>query len=102
MLLEKFTPEGFGEHINDLDNKSLTVLTGVLNNIKNTYISEDTFNNLKGGGSGGGSGGTTEATLRAEARKLMESDAWTNAMDVQHAERVSEVNAIYKKIGEME
>ncbi len=99
ILLEKFTPEGFGEHVTNLDNKSLTVLTSVLNNIKKTYINEDAFNVLKGGG--GGNDGTTEEELRAQARKLMETEAWTNGMHKDHQERDDEVKAVYKKIGEL-
>ncbi len=101
VLLEKFVPEGFGEHIKNLDNKSLTVLTSVLNNIKKTFINEDSFNNLKSGGSGSGDG-TTEEALRTQAKKLMESKEWTDPFNSRNKEVRDEVTAIYAKIGEME
>jgi hypothetical protein len=101
ILLEKFAPEGFDEHIKNLDNESLTVLAGVLNNLRKSYISEDAFSNLTGG-SGGGTGGESEEALRAEARKLMSSEEWTDPFNPRNKEVRKTVEELYKKIGEME
>ncbi len=98
-LLEKFTPEGYGDHIKTLDNDSLIVMAGVLNNIKNTYISEDAFNTLKGGG---GSGGNSEAELRARAKELMASKEWTDPFNPRNKEVKDEVKELYRQVGEME
>ncbi len=100
ILLEKFAPEGFGEKIKSLDSETLTVLAGVINNLKKTYISEDAFGELNKGSTG--SGGESEQELRAQAMKIMVSEEWTNPFHSKNKEAKDEVNALYKKIGEME
>lgn len=100
LLLENFTPEGFEDHVKKLDNDTLTILAGVLNGIKKTFISEDEFSNLNKGG--GGTEGQTEADLRKKAITLMASKEWTDPFNPKNKEAREEVNAIYKKIGDME
>ncbi len=100
ILLEKFAPEGFDDHIKKLDNETLTVLAGVLNNVKKTYISEDDFKRFTSGTQN--TGGESEGDLRTQAKKLMSSEEWTNPFNPKNKEVREEVAAIYKKIGEME
>ncbi len=100
VLLEKFTPEGFDEQINTLDNKTLTILAGVLNNVKNTYISEDAFKGLTEGIQG--SGDESESGLRAQAKKLMASEEWTDPFNSKNKEVREQVVALYNRIGSME
>ncbi len=99
ILLEKFAPEGFGDKIQKLDNETLVVVAGVLNNLKKTYISEDAMKELTG--SEKRTEGETEEALRTEARKLMASPEWTDSMNPRNKEVKDEVEAIYKKIGSM-
>ncbi len=101
VLLENFAPEGFGDHIKNLDNESLTVIAGVLNNVKKTYISEDAFAGLIKGSTGAGGGGT-EQELRTEARNLMASKEWTDPFNPKNKEVREQVDEIYRKVGEME
>ncbi len=101
LLLEKFAPEGFDDRIKKLDNETLTVLAGVLDNLKKTYINEDEFKKISGG-TIKSSGGESEGALREQAKKLMASKEWTDPFNERNKEVREEVNAIYKQIGEME
>ncbi len=101
LLLEKFAPEGFDDHIKNLDNETLSVLAGVLDNLKKTYINEDEFKKISGG-STKFSGGESEGALRERAKKLMASEEWTDPFNAKNKEVREQVAALYKQIGEIE
>lgn len=79
-LITEHAPEGFGDYINQLPNEALTVMAGVLNNIKEKYIDEDSLP----GGDGIPSGSSPD-TIRAEMNKILSSDAWKNMLHPQHS-----------------
>ena len=99
ILLENHTPKGFEEYVKTLDNNSLTVIAGVLNDVKSKYISEDVFNNLN---NGGGGGGNSKEELRLKAQKLMTSKEYTNEFHPDNAKVVQEAKELYAKIAQME
>ncbi len=99
LILGHYAPEGFADHISKLPNETLVVIASVLNGIKKDYISEDDFKTL---GNKKPTSDQSESSLREQAKKLMESDEWTNEFHRDHAARVEEVNAIYNTIGQME
>lgn len=92
-MLTEFTPDGFKEHVQGLDNKNLMVLTAVLDKVHQKYVSED-------GAPGGGDAipAETVETMRETAQNLIKSDAWKNPMDTQHEATKAKVNALYTKI----
>ncbi len=96
-LIADNTPDGFKDHIENLPNESLIVMAGVLNNIKNKYISEDVLDpNHKNA-----SGAEGEAGLREEARALMRSEDYRNTFSKNHDKVKKEVADIYEKIGNL-
>ena len=96
-LIAENAPAGFEEQIKGLPNESLIIMAGVLNNIKNKYINEDSLDpNRKSV-----SGATTEQGLREEARALMMSEDYINAFSPSHDKVKEEVAAIYEKIGRL-
>ncbi len=100
VILEKFAPEGFDEHIKNLDNDSLTIMAGVVNNLKTAYISEDEFKTFSTGTKSASDG--SEDELRVQAKTLMASEEWTDPFNKRNAQVKEEVSEIYRKIGEME
>ncbi len=99
ILLQHHTPKGFEDKIKSLDNETLTVMAGVLNDIKSKYISEDVFSNL---GKGGGGHGNSKEDLRTEARKLMVSKEFTDAFNPDHDKVKAEVAKIYEDISKLD
>lgn len=97
VLLGELAPKGFEQKIAGLDNDTLVLLSGVLNNVKSKYINED--------GSGGGDGHGTVQTvddLRQQARTIMQSDEYRNSFNTKSAEKRQEVAAIYEKIAKLQ
>jgi hypothetical protein len=90
-LIAAHMPDTFKEHLETLDNKSLILLSGVLNNIQKKYIRED---QLPSGGEPGGSPVDHEA-LRKEGRELMASPAFTNKSHPDHNRVAARVKQIY-------
>ncbi len=97
-LIEQNTPEGFGDYVKGLPNEALTVMAGVINQIKSKYISEDTFNNLK---NGGGGGGNSKEELRKQGQELMLTKEFTDEFSPYHQKRKDEVTAIYEQIAKL-
>ncbi len=64
--------------------------------MKKTYgLSDENF------GEGGDGGGKSSVELRADAQKLMSSDAYRDGMHRDHKDTVKKVNDMYKQIGEL-
>ena len=97
-LLKDLTPEGFKDKIASLDNETLVILSGVLNNVKTKYINEDG----SGGGEGGNLGGETVETLREKARGIMQTDEYRNSFNSSSGDKRKEVAAIYEKISKLQ
>lgn len=93
-LIAAHVPEKFKAELDNLPNRSLVILAGVLDGIKQKYISEDT---PPGGGEPGGAP-TSEAEIRAAARKLMSSEAYTNTFHAEHEATKQKVNELYARI----
>ena len=91
-LLAKYAPADFLDKIQGLDNNSLIALTSVLDGITNDYLSEDTPI------SGNNMPSTSKDELLADARKLMQSEAFRNPFNVEHDATQQKVKAIYEKI----
>ncbi len=96
-LLTKHAPEGFEEYIRDLPNEALTVMAGVLNDIKSKYISEDAFEAIKGNSGGGNS----VDELRKQGQELMLSKEYTDPFNPRHDQRKAEVAEVYARIAQM-
>ena len=95
-LLEELTPAGFGEKIAGLDNETLVILSGVLKNVQDKYISED-----GSGGKGNAPAGETIDDLRQKARNLMQSDEYRDPFNSKSAEKRKEVQDVYEKIARL-
>ena len=96
-LIAENTPDGFKDHIENLPNESLIVMAGVLNNIKNKYINEDSLDPSHKSVSGV----QGEQGLREEARKLMQGDDYRNAFSPNHEKVKKEVADLYEQIGKL-
>ena len=86
------------DYVKNLDNNSLTIMAGVLNDIKSKYISEDAFKNL---GSGSGSQENSKEGLRKQGQELMLSKEYTDAFSPRHEEVKAEVAKIYEQISKL-
>jgi len=98
VLLGELTPKGFEQKIAGLDNETLVILSGVLNNVKSKYINED------GSGSpeGGNVGAMTVEDLRQKARTIMQSDEYRNSFNTKSGEKREEVKKIYEQIAKLQ
>ena len=97
-LIDTFAPPAIKAEVAKLSNEALIVLSGVLKGINDKYIKADGA--PTGGGPGGGqgsSGAPTPDTLRAEARALMVSEAYTNSMHFDHEIVKSQVDELYRR-----
>jgi hypothetical protein len=93
-LIATFAPPELKGEIAKLSNENLIVLAGVLNGIHAKYIKADGAPNTP---PGGGPGGDTPETLRAEARALMASEAYTNPMHAEHENVKKKIDALYRR-----
>lgn len=97
-LIEQYTPEKLKGAVSKLSNENLMIMAGVLQGVKKDYIGEDPTD------TGGVSRGTVETVdeLRSKARKLMSKPGYSNSFATDHKEIRSEVDGIYKRIGELQ
>ncbi len=93
VLLGELAPKGFAEKIAGLDNDTLVILSGVLNNVKSKYINEDSS-----GGGDGNAGGETLDDLQQQARTAMQSDEYRDPFNPKSADKRKEVAALYERI----
>jgi hypothetical protein len=94
-MINTHTQESLKPFIKDLDNKSLLILSSIMDSVKKQYINEDSTV-LKGGGIDPQSSANI---LRKEAQDLMKSDAYRNTMNNDHDNTVQKVNGLYEQIG---
>ncbi len=92
--ITEFTPEAYKPFVAELDNKSLAVLSGVLNAVLVKYVPEADLAGM-GKGAPSGDGAVTPEALREEAKKLMASPAYTDFRLADHKKTVDRVNEIY-------
>lgn len=92
-ILKANVPDAFKDHIAGLDNKSLMMVSGVLNNVFDKYMKEDDLNI-------GGKGSATDATaLQEEARTLMADPAYKDFRHPKHDAINKQVKDLYDQIG---
>lgn len=87
-MLQEFAPQEFGEHIGELDNKSLVALASVLDGVKQKYLSEDSI--------GRGVGSIPKQNPREQAIKLMQTDAYKNAFHPEHEQTRQKISQLYR------
>lgn len=92
-LMSENVSDSMKAHIDSLDNKSLMVLTSVLNNVHQKYVSED----------GAPTGGDAPAaisveSMRADAKAMMMSPEYKDVMHPNHEAAKAKVSALYQKI----
>lgn len=98
LLLAENTPEALKEAVAGLDNKSLMIMSAVLDSVRAKYISEDvmpTDSSIKGGGE-------TVDELRQQARVLMAKKEYLTKSHKDHAVVKEEVDGIYTRIARLE
>lgn len=90
-LIDKYVPEDFREHVGNLSNKDLVILSSVLNGVIKDHVSEDNI-------PGSGASSTGGEDLRTKARNLMASEAYRDAFHADHENVKRQVRELYKKI----
>lgn len=89
-LIDAHIPEEMKEALSTLPNESLIIMAGVLEGVRAKYINED----APGGGAPTG-GAVNMEERRAEARTLMNSEAYTNQFHKDHETTKAKVNELY-------
>lgn len=88
-MLSKYAPDAMKEHLEGLDNKSLILLSSVLNSIHKDYIAEDQDVSKVNQANMGDS--------RETIMDLMASDAYRNPFNAQHDDVKKRVTAFYNR-----
>ena len=91
-LLKEFTDPKLQPGLAKLNAESLAILTNVVDNMRAKFISAD----RAPGAPPGGTGQVTPDSLRAEARALMASPAYTNGFDPNHDATKNRIAELYK------
>lgn len=91
-MLKQFVPDNIRPLIPQLDNKSLMVLSGVLNTIHKQFMSEDNLSIPVTGTA------KTRAELIAEGERLMLTDEFKNTRHINHEAMTERVNAIFRNL----
>lgn len=92
-LLTQYGPQGMMSHLEKLSNEHLLIVAGALHNIASKFISPDQLPDAQAGGSG-----SSIENNRAEARKLMATDAFKDPMHKDHEETIKKVNDLYNPL----
>jgi len=92
-IMKQHTPEAFKPQMENLSNEALMVLSSVLNNVHDKFMSEDDLN------IGGVGSGTDAASIQAEARALMQTPAYKDFRNPDHDSTVKRVNEMYEQVG---
>lgn len=95
-MLEENAPAAVKPFINDLDNKALIVMAGVLDSLKKRYGVEDTID-----GGEGNANNADAAALQAEGLKLLADPAFKDFTDPRHAEVVARKTQVFAALGKM-
>lgn len=98
LLLVENTPEELKEAVAKLDNKSLLIMSAVLDSVREKYIAEDV---MPVGGDPVDQTATVNE-LRQQARDLMAKPEYTSKSEKGHADVKQQVDDIYARIGRME
>lgn len=94
---DKALREAIEKNVGNKNTPAFALALGhVFQYMKKTYGLTDTNT-----GDGGGASGQSVKDMRAEATKLMASEAYTNAMHKDHAETRKRVDAMYADIGRL-
>ncbi len=91
-LMKELAPKEFATHIAGLDNKTLLVVSSVLDAVQRKYISSDSVPTTKDAER------SSVINLRAEGMKLMGSKAWKDAWDPEHKATRARVKEIYSSL----
>ncbi len=89
-MISKFAPSNMKDAIDSLGNNELVILASVLDGVHSEYLSEDSMNN------NGSTGGSRDP--RAEARELMNSEAYKNVMHPEHDNIKQKLRDLYKSM----
>lgn len=97
-MLPKYVPEAVKPWLKEWQgmetvpvNQAFTVIASIMNQVRAMHLNED--------GTGSGSFAAQSAgDIRAQAIKLMQSEAYTNPMDPRHAEVKQSVKDLYKRL----
>ncbi len=92
-IIKANVPENVKPLLAGADPKTLTILAAVLDSINNKYIREDS-----GTSKTDQVGSVDEKSQRAQAMKLMASDAWRNAEHPQHEQVKKDVKDLYARL----
>lgn len=92
-IIQKHVPEDLRESLMNLPNDALLAVTTMLDDIHKKYIAPDNFNPQ-----GGSAAGPDAATLSAEGRKIMASEAYKDFRNPGHEEAKQRVSDLYKQI----
>lgn len=98
-LIAEHAPAVYKNLVPQLDDKSLLIMTGVLEGVVKAYGLEDKLN-PKGSGSGDGGEGSREEK-RERAKALIAEIDKMKPMDPNREKKQAEVNALYKEIAEL-
>ena len=90
-LIDTFAPPAMKGEIAKMSNENLILMAGVLKGISAKYIKADGAPSSQSRGTG-----QSPDDLRAEGRKLMESDAWKNSMHLDHEKTKARVAELYR------
>ena len=90
-LINEYVNPAFKEGLKTMSNENLILMASVLNGIHAKYIKTD-------GAPGSAPGGTAKSAddLRAQARELMNSDAYKNPMHPDNARVRTQISELYK------
>lgn len=89
-IIAKYLPEKMKPVFNSLPNEQMIILASVVDGIRKDYMGEDSIPGAKGG-----KGGGSQEDKRAEARRLMATDAYTNPFHPEHEATKKKVDAMY-------
>lgn len=92
-MLKKYVPQGFEAEVQGLDNKTMLVLSAVLNNIHQSGRTEDDLD--KGGEA---PMAKTADSMREDAKRLMMSEEWKDEFHPNHDSTKAKVRELYQKI----
>lgn len=97
-LMDKYTPESMKEHVKNLSNENLIILTSVLNGVKKDFINEDDIVNING------LPGTIAdiPVLREKAQKIMAGEAFKSTFHKDHTKVQNDLKEIYASIGRLQ
>jgi hypothetical protein len=95
-FISKHVPENLKPLLHGLPNEALAVFAAAGLSVQKMYNTEDTFDTKPGSGSA-----VSEASLDAEMRTLMKTDAYHNSFHSDHQKTLEQVRGISKQIADL-